>query len=899
MAAPTFTRPIQGTAPNQFVENTADVAALNAVLLDLWHAIVNGADEQVIADLVTTLSGLRSAAQTAEAGAVTAQGLAEAARDAAFVSADVFADIATGRAAVADGEQFQVVTGDEIIRYRRDSSTTQTEVARYPAARAVFRPVWAGAQSGWPDPVFRQFDLGVDFWGRSRWSNPGAMTHEPSPSFPGGRVLRKLQSSSSAIQRAGIRIYLDDIKAAPGDTITLRCLLTGTSAVSTAVRVGRQWLNAAGAQISVATTSAGPVSPTDLSLWTQEVEAPANAASVVLYAYINSGAAETYVDMHAAWATKGTAAQSPEWPTVLAGTLGRDRFVQGRLDFLDQERESQTDILAYAFESRGDVEADSETVSLAVTSPQLNQAYDLPFTGWGETYTPSDVSFNAVRVRTVGREPATDSTAFWRTLGVVVRTGDDPHLGAATLVAVGETLVNPATDVLEDVTIILRDPSTGAVKTLTDADFEDEEYFIGVYARNANGGAAAMSPHRAVQANSLGQSYFSTTSTGLPGSFSTFTSNWRLGVDHLLLDDPVDVTVYSPTADLKADIGGGNGASAARDAFFGRLPNYDARLARGQSIVVAMIGDSWVNDERRGMAALRTRFAAALGVSGAGYVSANTDNVRTPPQVSRSRSGTWTDVRTSGGIGPEAAHAVSSDVGAQLVITPAQTVDRYVIHYLQRPDGGSFSYRFGAGSPTTISTDGALEYIAASVSGSGALTIEITAAGSEGVTLAGVDCRNDTAGDVVVHKLGNSGARIDRFLAVPQAYAIAAYAALEIDVAVLEFATNEQASNVTPSTFRANLEALADRVLAARPQVDILLAPTGPNDRSDAFETSAYADAAYSLAVERGWAFADANRIFGTFADADARGLYADGVHPNEDGGAVKSRAWWREFLAP
>lgn len=74
------------------------------------------------------------AAQTAEAGSVAAQGQAEAARDAAFVNADVFPDIATGRAAVADGEQFQVVAGDEIIRYRRDSSTTETEVARYPAA---------------------------------------------------------------------------------------------------------------------------------------------------------------------------------------------------------------------------------------------------------------------------------------------------------------------------------------------------------------------------------------------------------------------------------------------------------------------------------------------------------------------------------------------------------------------------------------------------------------------------------------------------------------------------------------------------------------------------------------------------------------------------------------------
>lgn len=78
-----------------------------------------------------------SAASVASASAAADRALTQAARDAAFINADVFADIATGRAAVADGGQFQVVTGDQIIRYRRDSSSAQTEVARYPAAQAI------------------------------------------------------------------------------------------------------------------------------------------------------------------------------------------------------------------------------------------------------------------------------------------------------------------------------------------------------------------------------------------------------------------------------------------------------------------------------------------------------------------------------------------------------------------------------------------------------------------------------------------------------------------------------------------------------------------------------------------------------------------------------------------
>ncbi|AQS46553.1 hypothetical protein BMG03_01100 [Thioclava nitratireducens] len=75
-----------------------------------------------------------AAAEAAEAAAVAAQGSAESARDAATVNAEVYTDIASGLAATADAEQFQVVTGDVIVRYRNDGGATATEVARYPSA---------------------------------------------------------------------------------------------------------------------------------------------------------------------------------------------------------------------------------------------------------------------------------------------------------------------------------------------------------------------------------------------------------------------------------------------------------------------------------------------------------------------------------------------------------------------------------------------------------------------------------------------------------------------------------------------------------------------------------------------------------------------------------------------
>lgn len=79
----------------------------------------------------------QAGAEAAQAGARTAQSLAEAARDAAFVNAAVYADVATGLAAVADGAQFMVVSGDEIIRYRRDAGPVAVEVARYASANKL------------------------------------------------------------------------------------------------------------------------------------------------------------------------------------------------------------------------------------------------------------------------------------------------------------------------------------------------------------------------------------------------------------------------------------------------------------------------------------------------------------------------------------------------------------------------------------------------------------------------------------------------------------------------------------------------------------------------------------------------------------------------------------------
>jgi lysophospholipase L1-like esterase len=70
------------------------------------------------------------------AGTESVLGQAEAARDAAFVNADVYASTAAGLAAVANGVQFQVAIGDEVARYV-DNAGVANELVRFPSAAAV------------------------------------------------------------------------------------------------------------------------------------------------------------------------------------------------------------------------------------------------------------------------------------------------------------------------------------------------------------------------------------------------------------------------------------------------------------------------------------------------------------------------------------------------------------------------------------------------------------------------------------------------------------------------------------------------------------------------------------------------------------------------------------------
>lgn len=123
----------RATVPDELTADFSDIIGASSIpdAPPVWYLQALAARDEAVA----AAEDARSDAAEAAASAADAS----SARDAAYANADVYATVGEGRAAVADGEQFQVVTEWEIIRYRRDSPTSQTEVGRYPTSAAVIR----------------------------------------------------------------------------------------------------------------------------------------------------------------------------------------------------------------------------------------------------------------------------------------------------------------------------------------------------------------------------------------------------------------------------------------------------------------------------------------------------------------------------------------------------------------------------------------------------------------------------------------------------------------------------------------------------------------------------------------------------------------------------------------
>ncbi|MNQ44251.1 hypothetical protein D3C85_580020 [compost metagenome] len=514
------------------------VPTLRKLVADIKDSALGAVDEQ--------LGNFQEAVQTATsaaAAAIDAKGVAEG-------LANMWPTPALGIEHTVDQRYFSFPSGlaDEGVIVHQRTGATSVEKYRTSSADAVRKPRWAGKKNGWPDQYFRRSLPGVNFLGRKRWMDNGVaplypLTVVENPYFPVGRALRRtVQGGTGSYNLSGPLIYLDEIGAKVGDTVTVAALIIGTGGtVHFPVSQRNGLLSGVGAQISGTTDSGALTMVTTAVPQRMSAEVTLTDSAVLsLWAYPYTSTSGQQFDIVAMWAYKGTRADGPVWPTFSEGPIYEQQLA-------DQAASlgSLVGPVGYGFESLGAVTAANTTIAidgtLFGTAPR-----DLGFRGWGEVFTPAGVSFNAIRIKMLSRVAGVATSSRWRTLRVVVRTGATPQAANAPVVAVGSITVSPAPDTLTDVTILLKDPITGAVKTLDDSSFTGGKYFIGIYAENAAGGPAACGEPRGTLANSAGQSYYTTAADPVTTDWSNYTSNLRIGFQHLLMVNPVESLAYGP-----------------------------------------------------------------------------------------------------------------------------------------------------------------------------------------------------------------------------------------------------------------------------------------------------------------------------------------------------------------
>lgn len=286
------------------------------------------------------------------AEAEAAAGRAEVARDAAQLSAGVFADTAAGLAVTTSGKYFSVPSADSaehLILYFNNSGTA-VEKKRYPSSDAVKKPVWTGKKNGWPDPFFRHSHVGVDFLGKQRWRSSINNGFAPASFVPStvfdGNALRRT-GGGTAVQ-CGPLLWLDEIGAAPGDTVTIYALLTGS--VGDDAYIYARFYTAASAKdggglgeydayfVRDSGNTGVMLSDTPQRLRLSKT-VPPGAAAVALFPYSSTMSAGESFDIHALWAFKGAIGSGPDWPVLVNGdyATARAELAAAAVDALQQD----------------------------------------------------------------------------------------------------------------------------------------------------------------------------------------------------------------------------------------------------------------------------------------------------------------------------------------------------------------------------------------------------------------------------------------------------------------------------------------------------------------------------------------------------------------------------------
>lgn len=284
---------------------------LEDALIEIEENTISAANSAVASEIFAIQSANSAASALNSSNEAKAQAdKAQLSADTAFVNANVYANTSAGLAATTNGQQFQVVDVIETIRYVNNSGVA-VEVARYPISNPAVNSR-AGKINAWPDPFFRRVQIGKDFLNRTRfWSNTG-ISIVSGTVFDGNALQRNVSGTANM---NGPIIYLDDIGAVPGDTVTLRILATSNGTAMLCAARPRNGVSTIDTQKSFLSDlgSNQPIGSAAPTRMTCTFVIPANTTNIIIYPY--STAASPVINIEAFWAYKGTPSQGPNWPT--------------------------------------------------------------------------------------------------------------------------------------------------------------------------------------------------------------------------------------------------------------------------------------------------------------------------------------------------------------------------------------------------------------------------------------------------------------------------------------------------------------------------------------------------------------------------------------------------------
>lgn len=444
---------------------------------------------------------------------------------------------------VGVGEFFSVPVSDSsdaLIIYEVTAGPAATEVTRVPSSTQITA---ATSSNIFADPHFdvAAGDDSLVVHGRPVYdATYNNRVWVPDYAHSMGRGAWKSEASSSNL--IGFNTHFGSNVAA-GDYVSFGVVLI--AAASTDINIGARFFagaptNWVGAQFG---TTAVTATGAEQTVTVAQTVVPSGCTGVSFYLVDGTTAGDFHVLAH--WCNLNADAGTRP-PARMSSSVARQVLPALLGDLTDSAAASFAPITTV-----------SGTVS-AVTTATVTGGTDRStlFVGWGDVYTtPGSISFNAVRLPTFSRG---DSAPTWSRGVIVVRThATAPQTAGATLVAVGTAYIDPdAVDVTNPV-FLLRDPLTGELLTVTEADL-DAEFAVMYYAVQRDGtyGICNDVLGTVTGITRAGRSYYVLAST-VPelGTWTTYSGNPSLAIELLDITSPVETIGSKPRQAFAAQMG--------------------------------------------------------------------------------------------------------------------------------------------------------------------------------------------------------------------------------------------------------------------------------------------------------------------------------------------------------